>query len=207
MPHVSAAERRPQLIAAAVDLMAREGVAAGSTRAIAAELGVAQATVHYTFGTKADLYRAVLESLTVKLHDGVLEAVQRAAGLEEALRATADVFWEDLCDRPEYNLLWQELLTFALRQPDLRGVVHRFHAELAQTAADAFGDVAVRTGVTYAVPATELATFLMAGLDGVCMSLLLSGGEPSAATRRALDQVIAATLGLASGAVPARPTA
>ncbi|GAB2986193.1 hypothetical protein GCM10023080_059700 [Streptomyces pseudoechinosporeus] len=34
MAHVSAAERRPQLIKAAIDLMSREGVAAGSTRAI-----------------------------------------------------------------------------------------------------------------------------------------------------------------------------
>jgi len=39
-------------------------IAAASTRAIAAELGVAQATVHYTFGTKEDLYRAVMEQLT-----------------------------------------------------------------------------------------------------------------------------------------------
>jgi AcrR family transcriptional regulator len=39
----------------AIDLMTREGVAAGSTRAIATELGAAQATVHYTFGTKAEL--------------------------------------------------------------------------------------------------------------------------------------------------------
>lgn len=66
MAHVPAAERRPQLIQAAIDLMAREGIAAGSTRAIAAELGVAQATVHYTFGTKKDLYRAVVEQLTAE---------------------------------------------------------------------------------------------------------------------------------------------
>lgn len=46
------AERRPQLIKAAIDFMTREGVAAGSTRAIAAELGGAQATVHYTFGSR-----------------------------------------------------------------------------------------------------------------------------------------------------------
>lgn len=75
MPHVSVAEPRPQLIKAAIDLMTREGVAAGNTRAIAAELGVAQATVHYTFGTKEDLYRAVMEQLT---HD-LIAQVQRAA--------------------------------------------------------------------------------------------------------------------------------
>ncbi|NUP01767.1 MAG: TetR family transcriptional regulator, partial [Nonomuraea sp.] len=47
MAHVSAAERRPQLIRAAIAVMRRDGVAAASTRAIAAELGIAQATVHY----------------------------------------------------------------------------------------------------------------------------------------------------------------
>lgn len=69
MTHVPAAERRPQLIRAAIDYMAREGVAAGSTRAIAAELGVAHATVHYTFGTKEGLYRAV-GGETVQLGSG-----------------------------------------------------------------------------------------------------------------------------------------
>lgn len=67
MAHGPAAERRPQLIKAAITFMTREEVAAGSTRAIAAELGVAQATVRYTFGTKEGLYRAVMEQLTQDL--------------------------------------------------------------------------------------------------------------------------------------------
>ncbi|MGW2522407.1 TetR/AcrR family transcriptional regulator [Streptomyces sp. NPDC001617] len=93
MAHVSAAERRPQLIKAAIDLMTREGVAAGSTRAIAAELGVAQATVHYTFGTKEDLYRAVMEQLT---HDPVGQVAKWAptdSGFEETAASLAAALW------------------------------------------------------------------------------------------------------------------
>ncbi|MEV3872531.1 TetR/AcrR family transcriptional regulator [Streptomyces sp. NPDC049906] len=198
MAHVTAAERRPQLIAAAIELMAREGVAAGSTRAIAAELGVAQATVHYTFGTKADLYRAVLESLSAELIAGAQRGVAAANGLEEALRATADAFWVDMGDRPELNLVWFELVAFSLRTPELRDVVERHYRYMVQIATDALTETGSRTGRHYAVPAAELADFLVAGLDGVCMGHLLRGeSEPSPQTRRLLDQVVRATLALA----------
>ncbi|WP_445397214.1 TetR/AcrR family transcriptional regulator [Streptomyces sp. LE64] len=198
MAHVTAAERRPQLIAAAIELMAREGVAAGSTRAIAAELGVAQATVHYTFGTKADLYRAVLESLSAELIDGAQRGVAAANGLEEALRATADAFWADLGDRPELHLVWFELVAFSLRTPELRDVVERHYRYMTRIATDALTETGSRTGRGYAVPAEELADFLVTGLDGVCMGYLLRGEtEPSPQTRRILDQVVRATLALA----------
>ncbi|MEU0986032.1 TetR/AcrR family transcriptional regulator [Streptomyces sp. NPDC005953] len=199
MAHVTAAERRPQLIAAAIELMAREGVAAGSTRAIAAELGVAQATVHYTFGTKADLYRAVLESLTDGLISGVQEGVRNATSLEEALGATAEVFWADVCERPELNLLWLELIAFALRRPELREVVHKYQQDITDIAVTALVDTAQRTGIQYATPPEELTRFLLAGLDGLCMGVLMEGGSgaPGAHTRKALDQLIAATVDLA----------
>jgi AcrR family transcriptional regulator len=199
MAHVTAAERRPQLIAAAIGLMTREGVAAGSTRAIAAELGVAQATVHYTFGTKADLYRAVLESITADLLDGVQQAVRDARDLEEALRATADVFWDDLCVRPELNLLWFELVTFAARRPELREVVVKYQRDITTIAIGALEETARRTGLDYAVPPAELTRFLLAGLDGICMGLVLEGGDgvPDEAVRRTLDQLVAAAVDLA----------
>ncbi|MFF3554270.1 TetR/AcrR family transcriptional regulator [Streptomyces tsukubensis] len=199
MAHVSAAERRPQLIAAAIELMAREGVAAGSTRAIAAELGVAQATVHYTFGTKADLYRAVLETLTADLLAGVQQAAARADSLEEALRATADTIWADLVDRPDLNLLWLELVALSMRTPELREVVVRYHQEISELGAGALRDVARRSGRSYALPPEELARFLINGLDGLCMSLVIEGTKPDVGTRRALDQLLAAAVALAAG--------
>ncbi|MER6911349.1 TetR/AcrR family transcriptional regulator [Streptomyces sp. NPDC000594] len=200
MPHVTAAERRPQLIAAAIELMAREGVAAGSTRAIAAELGVAQATVHYTFGTKADLYRAVMESLTEELMAGVRRAAEGATSLEEALRATADAVLDDLASRPDLNTLWLELVAFSLRTPELRTVVARYHEEIADIAAGALAEIAERTGREYAVPPAELARFMACGLDGLCMQQVLQGVPlPGEETRRGLDLLVKATAALAYG--------
>ncbi|GAA2238979.1 hypothetical protein GCM10010232_27300 [Streptomyces amakusaensis] len=198
MAHVTAAERRPQLIAAAIELMAREGVTAGSTRAIAAELGVAQATVHYTFGTKADLYRAVLEFLTEELLTGVQLSVARATSLEEALRATVDAFWADLAERPELHLLWFELITFSLRSPDLREVVERYYAGINDLATTVLTDTERRTARPFSLPPAELADFLLSGLDGIGMHLLITGGGiPDESTRRALDRLVTAAVGLA----------
>ncbi|MYS66181.1 TetR/AcrR family transcriptional regulator, partial [Streptomyces sp. SID5473] len=41
--------------------------------------------------------------------------------------------------------------------------------------------------------------FLINGLDGLCMSLVIEGAKPDAGTRRALDQLLAAAVALASG--------
>ncbi|MEU5977018.1 TetR/AcrR family transcriptional regulator [Streptomyces sp. NPDC047315] len=201
MAHVSAAERRPQLIAAAIELMAREGVAAGSTRAIAAELGVAQATVHYTFGTKADLYRAVLETLTADLVAHVRRAVANAPDLESALRSCVDAVWADLGDSLELNILWLELVAFSLRTPELREVVDRYHRDTADIATAALVEIAERTGRSYACPPRELSRFLLAGIDGVCVQRVIGGEDPPwEDIRRALDQLIVATCALAEGA-------
>ena len=60
MPRALAAQHRSAIVNAAIRLMAREGVAAASTRRIAAEAGVAQATIHYVFGSKTELQLAAL---------------------------------------------------------------------------------------------------------------------------------------------------
>lgn len=90
MAPVPAARRRPQLIKTAIALMTREGVAVGSTRAIAAELGVAQATVRYTFGTKEDLYRAVMDQLIADMIAQVEGAAPQEADFGETIAALAN---------------------------------------------------------------------------------------------------------------------
>ncbi|MER6503437.1 helix-turn-helix domain-containing protein [Streptomyces sp. NPDC001455] len=207
MAHVSAADRRPQLIAAAIDLMGREGVAAGSTRAIASELGVAQATVHYTFGAKADLYRAVLESLSAEMVTRVRAASGRSSRtFEEAFRAIGGVLWRQLCEHPERHLLMHELVTFALRSPELRGVVERYYRDIQETAAGIIAEAAERAGQVPAVPPMELARFFLSGFEGLSLELLVRGGRPEADMERSMEQLTAATVALAvPGGPPAPP--
>ncbi|MFJ8631902.1 TetR/AcrR family transcriptional regulator [Streptomyces sp. NPDC093568] len=172
MAHVSAAERRPQLIKAAIDLMAREGVAAGSTRAIAAELGVAQATVHYTFGTKEDLYRAVMEQLTQDLVTQVERAAPTDAAFEDTIVTLAEALWHTVLEQPASYQLLTELSMFALRTPHLQEALQGHYRDVLTMTAKLISEAAARTGHQLAQPAETIARFFLAGFDGLTMQHL-----------------------------------
>ncbi|WP_333738397.1 TetR/AcrR family transcriptional regulator [Streptomyces sp. IBSBF 2806] len=195
MAHVSAAERRPQLIKAAIGLMAREGVAAGSTRAIAAELGVAQATVHYTFGTKEELYRAVMEQLTHDLVDQVTRATPTDASFEETLVTLAEALWRTVLEQPASHQLLTELTMLALRTPHLNEALRSHYGEVLAVTAKLIEETAERTGHQLGRPAGTIARFFLAGFEGLTMQhLSLPDEEAESVCLRAL---VSAALALA----------
>lgn len=219
MAHVPASERRPQLIEAAITLMAREGVAAGSTRAIAAELGVAQATVHYTFGSKRDLYRAVVEALTSEFIDQVAAAAPEGGGFDEQLRILAHALWARVAAEPGRSTLLTEFTILALRDPELRDIMRAHERSIEDTAAAILTALATDANETLAVPANDIAVHFLTALDGLIQRYLLflphksdesaesgeSGGAAEAAdaaARRGLDLLVESTLGLCRGPRP-----
>jgi AcrR family transcriptional regulator len=195
MAHVSAAERRPQLIKAAIDLMTREGVTAGSTRAIAAELGVAQATVHYTFGTKEDLYRAVMEQVTDNLVAQVERAAPTDASFGESIVTLAEAFWRTVIEQPEAHQLLTELSMLALRTPHLKEALHSHYSQVLTVTAKLISEAAERTGHQLAQPAETIARFFLAGFDGLTMQHLSLPDEE--AERVCLGALISALLAMA----------
>ncbi|MEV5376047.1 TetR family transcriptional regulator [Streptomyces nondiastaticus] len=197
MAHVSAAERRPQLIKAAIDLMTREGVAAGSTRAIAAELGVAQATVHYTFGTKADLYRAVMEQLTDDLIAQVERAAPEDAGFEETIVALAGASWRTVREEATRYRLLTELSMIALRTPGLSEAYQGYYRGVSEVTARLVSEAAARTGYELAQPAETVARFFLAGFDGLTLQCLYAPDEFSGGV--GLRALVSATVALAAG--------
>ncbi|NUP35775.1 MAG: TetR/AcrR family transcriptional regulator [Streptomyces sp.] len=200
MAHVTAAERRPQLIKAAIDLMTREGVAAGSTRAIAAELGVAQATVHYTFGTKEELYRAVMEHLTSDLITQVERAVPEGTGFEEALAALAGALWRTMREQPASHQLLTELTMVALRTPHLHEAVDSHYRAVIAVTAKLVSEAAERTGHELAQPAETIARFFITGFDGLIVQRLVVPDDTAEST--VLQALVSATVGLAGGSLP-----
>ena len=200
MAHVSAAERRPQLIKAAIDLMTREGVAAGSTRAIAAELGVAQATVHYTFGTKEELYRAVMEHLTAELIAQVEQVVPEGSDFEGAMGALAGALWRTVREQPASHQLLTELTMVALRTPHLYEAVDSHYRGVIAVTAKLVEEAAERTGYELAQPAEAVARFFTAGFDGLILQRLVVPDDDAEDT--ALRALVSASLGLAGGRLP-----
>jgi AcrR family transcriptional regulator len=80
-------ELRPRLLDAALARFARDGIAATSLRAIAAEAGVTPALLHYYFGDKAQLQQAVIEERVLPAFALVRDAVLHADGDVAALVA------------------------------------------------------------------------------------------------------------------------
>jgi AcrR family transcriptional regulator len=201
MPHVSAAERRPQLIRAAIDVMLREGVAGASTRAIAAELGIAQAMVHYCFGTKDELHRAVIEQVTADVTAQIVarEPVPEDADFREAVRAIAQGFWRVVVDDPGAFALLSDLVNFGLRSPTLRPMVAEYQQQLDAAMADRIRHAIEVTGVHRpARPPEDVAHFFFAGIDGLLVHRLVrQADEPGYV--RCLDDLVEATAALATG--------
>lgn len=170
---------------------------AGSTRAIAAELGVAQATVHYTFGTKEDLYRAVMEQLTGDLIAQVERAAPQDAGFEETIAAMAGALWRTVeVEASGYQLL-TELAMLALRTPGLSEARTAHYQQVTEVTERIFAETASRTGYVLAQPPGLVARFFLSGIDGLTMQRLYAPGEP--ADNTGLRALIAATVALAGG--------
>ncbi|MEU7046610.1 TetR/AcrR family transcriptional regulator [Streptomyces varsoviensis] len=200
MAHISAAERRPQLIKAAIDLMTREGVGAGSTRAIAAELGVAQATVHYTFGTKEDLYRAVMDQITDELVAQVRLSAPENASFEGTFSALAGALWGTMREPSSRHQLLSELTMFALRVPGLNEARQSHYRRVVEVTAQVIAETAEQSGLELAESPETVARFFLSGFDGLMMQVLLS--LPDEATERTgLRALVAATVAMAEGSL------
>lgn len=201
MAHISAAERRPQLIKAAIDLMTRKGVGAASTRAVAAELGVAQMTVHYVFGSKQELYRAVLEQLSQEVLDGVRKAPASDARFEDAMATMARALWRSVREDPLTHLVVTELSILALRDPNLRETITGHFYGMGQAASVLIAQTAERTGQPLAQSPDTVARFFLAGFDGLTMQRLSIPDDE--AEEACLNHLIASTVALATeGAAP-----
>ncbi|MFY7070454.1 TetR/AcrR family transcriptional regulator [Nocardiopsis changdeensis] len=202
MAHVPAAQRRPQLIDAAIDLMRREGAAAGSTRAVAAELGVAQMTVHYVFGSKAEFTRAVFEELGRRIVDQVRPFAEHAAGggFAGSLAHTVRVLWRVSTEDRGVAILWDELSVQALRDPVLREAYGEHAMDMLRVTTELLTTLAERNGTALAAPAPVVARFFLAAFEGLLSQHLAAPDE--AAEQRCLEQVIAATVALATGDLP-----
>ena len=126
----SAAERRDEILEAALHEFAAHGLEGGSTDAIAREVGISQPYVFRLFGTKKQLFMATVE----RCLRGTLEMFHTAsAGLkgEEALHAIGEAYRDRLATDPVY--LHAQMQSYAAsHDPEIRAVVQRGFGELVE---------------------------------------------------------------------------
>jgi AcrR family transcriptional regulator len=124
--------RRAELVNAARTVIARDGVAAATTRRIAQEAGLPHGTFHYWFSGKEELFEELIAEVLQELADAATPAADASeadASVLDMLRAAFAAVENDEKDQPGRQLAMYELTAFALRTPPLRDLARRqYHA-------------------------------------------------------------------------------
>jgi AcrR family transcriptional regulator len=125
-PRMSAAERREQILDAAVTEFARTGLHGTSTETIAARAGVSQPYLFRLFGTKRELFIAAAGRMFDRVSETFRVAAESAPG--DPLQAMGAAY-KRLMEHREELLL--QLQTYAACDDDgIRGEVRRRYSDL-----------------------------------------------------------------------------
>jgi AcrR family transcriptional regulator len=130
------AEVRARLLEAAAAVIAERGPAAATLDQVAAAAGFTKGAVYSNFGSKDELFLALLEMQVAQRVAGVEAALAAARGVPDALAAvSAELGRPD----PQGQLLFVEFWQRAVRDPDVRTAFvasrRRLRARVAQAVA------------------------------------------------------------------------
>jgi AcrR family transcriptional regulator len=188
---LAVADRRIQLVDAALAVAVADGISATSVRRVAEQAGVALGVVHYAFADKDELIAALAERIVDALADAGAAAVaatadQQPGDLLGALRAALDGLWTSIEVTPQAQLLTYEITTHALRTPGLHGAAERQY-QVSQRAAEQLLELTADScAARWDEPVTELAAAALAFVDGVTLRWLVD--RDSTAARARLDR-------------------
>ncbi|MEV5610824.1 TetR/AcrR family transcriptional regulator [Streptomyces sp. NPDC052225] len=191
---LSVAERREELLRAAIEQIEARGVAAVRIADVASALGVSNALVLYHFSTKEKLVAAAFAYAA----EGDLAHLRKLLGRRTSAlkRLRAAVRWYAPTGQAKGWRLWIEGWAVSLREPALREVARdldqRWKAELADVIAQG-----VAAGEFSCPDPAATALRLTALLDGLAVQMTAYDGAVSRArTQEWADEALARELGL-----------
>jgi AcrR family transcriptional regulator len=146
--------RRPQILAAAVELLTEEGMSNVRVADVAERAGTSATSVIYYFGTKADLFEQAIAQADDAYYAELLAQIEQLdAGMDRLARLVVSSSTMDW-------LLWMDLWVYTRRHPELMEAHQRFDRRFREVIADAIrhgqargefaradaGEVSVRLG-------------------------------------------------------------
>jgi AcrR family transcriptional regulator len=188
VPRLPADARRTALVEAALRVMSRDGLAAGTTRAIVAEAGMSLASFHYAFGSRDDLLRELVHRVVGHELSAATADIPPGADLADCLRAAAAGYLEHLEREPGAEQLMLELALHSLRDPALQPLARQQYRAYTAAATRLLEQAAALTGARWRRPVPELARLLVTLIDGATTTWLVD--RDTAATRAVLDAAV-----------------
>ncbi len=187
------AERKEQTRAGLVATARREflerGFHGASLDHIAEAAGYSKGAVYSNFASKADLFLAVLDAHFEERARAYAGVALDGSDLEETYRAVARFRLEAEQREPEWEPLLLEFWTYAARRDDLREALAERRERFLDLIASLIEELAARHGVTYTIPAREVARGSAALLRGMVIERML---DPAASSLELLERMHAA---------------
>ncbi|MBV6761917.1 MULTISPECIES: TetR/AcrR family transcriptional regulator [Rhodococcus] len=205
MARIPAAERRAELVAAAVRVIAAHGVDGATTRRIAEEANAPLATLHYCFSSKEVLFAAVFEHVTAQYRE-VLTRNDVHGNVASTARALLRGGMEWYLASPDFGAAIVELISWGQRQESRQAEM--VYNEALATMRAILDAAATAAGQSVGPETIDELTYLVSTLsDGFALNWLVFTDRTTAELQielvlGILDAWMAANLGAAS--VPAR---
>jgi DNA-binding transcriptional regulator YbjK len=186
MSRIPATERRAALAQAALAVIARNGLAAATTRAIVAEAGMPLASFHYAVASRDELLSDVVELVVAgegSAASGSFEV--DSPDLRSTVRATFAAYLDLVRADPEREQAMFELTQHALRTPALAELPKQQYGSYRALASQLLIAGAERHGADWSIPVDDLARLVIALTDGITLAWLADRDD--AAAERLLD--------------------
>ncbi|MFF4018521.1 TetR family transcriptional regulator C-terminal domain-containing protein [Streptomyces sp. NPDC001843] len=199
---LSVAERRGELLRAAVEQIEARGVAAVRIADVASALGVSNALVLYHFSTKEKLVAAAFAHAA----EGDLAHLRGLLGRRTSAlrRLRAAVRWYAPTGQAKGWRLWIEGWAVALREPALREVTRDLDRQWKAAIAEVIAE-GVDAGEFVCPDPAAAALRLTALLDGLAVQLTsYAGAVPRSRTQEWVDEALARELGVSREALTGR---
>ena len=184
MSRLPQAERRNQLVDAAIRVMKRDGVDGATTRAIVAEAGTSLSVFHYCFASKQELLESVVRGLVGTTVDLAEASFPADATPRDLVRAGLTAYWQHVVADPDHHLLTYELTRYSMRTPGLEDVARHQYEHYTNT----FAVVLEALEVQPRIPVQDLAHYLAVVIDGLTLDWLARRDDASAT--RVLDLIV-----------------
>lgn len=190
-----------RLLNAALEVFTARGFYGASLEQIAAAAGFTTGVVYSRFGSKADLFLALLER-TIERRIAELRRLGRS-GVGDIGPAVARAWWGGVRKRPEWMLVVIEFRVHAARDPELNARYAALHSRHVQAVAEAMAQQLARAGRSASAPPVEQS------MDQARMALALGSGlvlERWALGDEAIGDLFErAAATISRGVVPGRP--
>lgn len=168
----AAADRRGDLMDAAVTVMSERGLAATTTRAIAEQAGVPQGVFHYCFRSKDELIAALFEREITRTVVSVSDALAAATSVHGGIRSALDAQLGLVRAAPDYHLALAEMSLTVQRTAALAELAVWEQEQYRLRVRANIEDWTDRQALTWSVPLEDLASHLVALGTGVASTWL-----------------------------------